>query len=768
MSPRRSARLITAGIAVATLAMVAPPGRSQPAVVHAASPPFTVGADVESYTPYCGPQGTATANHCTPPPVTFTDPAECGLPAVALAPLSGPRLFAFEEPYFDQKGTGHYDLGDPYLDCNGDGRWDGNFIGGGSNAPRFYNYVADAVGARAVVVANGTRTIAIEVLDHEGAFDGYLAATRQLVAQMLPNGASLNANDIFISSTHDESAPDSIGLYGVTPATSSTNLYWVAFMEQQAALAIVNAYKNLQPATITYAEAIQPATMRQCYSSYPFVDDQLMPSFQATNANTHQVIVTLADVSQHTETLGFNGGNDGDPGASSPTTLETEKTWLTADWPYWFRNSLEQQYPNSIGIEMAGSVGSNETPQVFPTPVSRTPQQFVDAGHPAGCRTTFTADQNTAVPLGYFSESKQLGIQLAGAVATALQNGTVSASTDIQGSRSNVCFQVTNALFDAVGIAGVFAARPGYADPNCTQAIPVPPSGNTVATFLQTQVAAFRIGDGTFVSMPGEVFPFTYLRSFLGPGDMPCPDPSSSGSCGGTPNPTVTCASGNPYALPPWLMPHMHTPYRFIDGLGEDMVGYIFPCGNGIGVPGEYPVSNPSANSGDRFGCGHSDDSESASSDAGTALGNAAVPLLDNLEGSAQAPELIAQGRYVLPDGTLSRDPLGTPGSIGCNLNTLFNATGPATAVRLADGTTITPAQWMSLSGRAQPGGPDRNTRGWIDASGQRHWLDVFPEVTPPAQTPETPWTPLLLGISLATVLAVAGRQTRRARREPG
>ena len=65
----------------------------------------------------------------------------------------------------------------------------------------------------------------------------------------------------------------------------------------------------------------------------------------------------------------------------------------------------------------------------------------------------------------------------------------------------------------------------------------------------------------------------------------------------------------------------MHTPYRFIDGLAEDMVGYIFPCGNGVGVPGEYPVSNPSADSADRFGCGHSDDSESASSDAGNVIG---------------------------------------------------------------------------------------------------------------------------------------------------
>ena len=108
-------------------------------------------------------------------------------------------------------------------------------------------------------------------------------------------------------------------------------------------------------------------------------------------------------------------------------------------------------------------------------------------------------------------------------------------------------------------------------------------------------------------------------------------------------------------------MPHMHTPYRFIDGLGEDMAGYIFPCGNGVGVPGEYPPSNPTADGTDRFGCGHSDDLESASSGAANVIGNAGVVLLDNLGGTAQAAEDIEQGRYVLPGNVLSRDPLGGP-----------------------------------------------------------------------------------------------------------
>ena len=37
----------------------------------------------------------------------------------------------------------------------------------------------------------------------------------------------------------------------------------------------------MRPATIRYAEAKEPANLRQCWSSYPFVDNQLMPILQA-------------------------------------------------------------------------------------------------------------------------------------------------------------------------------------------------------------------------------------------------------------------------------------------------------------------------------------------------------------------------------------------------------------------------------------------------------------------------------------------------------
>jgi hypothetical protein len=154
------------------------------------------------------------------------------------------------------------------------------------------------------------------------------------------------------------------------------------------------------------------------------------------------------------------------------------------------------------------------------------------------------------------------------------------------------------------------------------------------------------------------------------------------------------------------------------------MIGYIFPQGNAVGIP---TTSNPNASGTDRFGCGHSDDSEAASGNAGNIVGDALQSLLDHQGGGA---ENIQQGRYVLPDGTLSRDPLGGP-EVKCNVDTSFHPDGRAAGVELANGTVIHPNEWMSLSGLPQVA-PDRDTRGYFDASGRRVWLDVFADLNLP------------------------------------
>jgi hypothetical protein len=658
--------------ALAAAAMLlTPAGGYHGHYAHGRAAPFRAGAAVANFTP-------PAFGH-----VPGGDPADCAHPPQ----YSGPRLFAFEEPYIDVHGDGHYDPGDPFIDCNHDGRWDGNLLGGGGNTPRYFDHVADPVTARAMVVSNGHRTVAVEVVDQEGLFNVYQQRIRDKV-----RADGYRLSNIFISATHDESAPDSMGLGGVSQTTSGVNNYWVTYMVDQAARAIERAYHALRPATVRYTEVLEPSNVRQCWSSYPFVDDQHIPVLQAVDARG-RTIVTLASISQHAETLGFNGGTP---------ALDAQNNWVSSDWINFFRARLQQQL-GGVAIEMAGSVGSVESPEVYPAAVSRIPQQFIDASHPAGCRTLFGTRGGTDAtgalhtPLGYTGETKAFGTDMAAPIIRALRTGKYhnSRTNTIWGARRNICVQLQNELFVLGAALGVFAQRPGYNE-NCTVASPVAADGTTHGQSLRSQVAAFQIGDGEFVSIPGEVFPFTYLRGFLGPQDMP--DPTAP--------------------LPPWLLPHMHTPFRFIDGLGEDMLGYIFPAGNAVGIPS---ATNLDPSSDDRFGCHHSDDSESTSADAANIIGDALVGMLDHHGGP---PEGIVRGRYILPSRQRSRDPLGGP-EIKCTSDQTFHYAGRAVAVQLAGGHVVHPKLWMSLSGLPQRS-PDRDTRGYFDARGRRVWLDVF------------------------------------------
>ena len=82
------------------------------------------------------------------------------------------------------------------------------------------------------------RPSAVEVVDQEGLFNVYQERIR---AKVRADGYRLS--NVFISATHDESAPDSMGLGGVSQTTSGVNNYWASYLVDQAAKAIERAYR---------------------------------------------------------------------------------------------------------------------------------------------------------------------------------------------------------------------------------------------------------------------------------------------------------------------------------------------------------------------------------------------------------------------------------------------------------------------------------------------------------------------------------------------
>jgi hypothetical protein len=150
-------------------------------------------------------------------------------------------------------------------------------------------------------------------------------------------------------------------------------------MVPRVAKAVVAADEARTPAKLGVAIGSMPSNVQSCWSSYPFIDDQKMPVLQATTKNG-QVLFTLVDVSTHNETLSFSG-------------VPSYTHELSADWAGRMRQALEARWPGSIGIEVAGLVGSVETPTVYEpesTQVLRIPGALHNVpGNPNGCSSVY-------------------------------------------------------------------------------------------------------------------------------------------------------------------------------------------------------------------------------------------------------------------------------------------------------------------------------------------------------------------------------------------
>ncbi|HUE58256.1 MAG TPA: hypothetical protein VMO88_01605, partial [Acidimicrobiales bacterium] len=630
----------------------------------------------------------------------------CAPSAAALAQLwPGRRLFAFEKPYVDLFGAHEYVPGDPYCDADAAHRYEAPYIAGGSgvnhwpltsadttpgfNAPGTTPtnpaFKDDPVSAQAVVYSVGGRRAAMVTVNSIGLFDTTMDQIRAAVSRDDPQ---LNSRAIFISSTHDESAPDPIGLWGPDlsgapspvnqlngqlPAgvTSGVDEYYMSFLVQRVAGAIVAADRARQPATLRLSVAQMPSNVQSCWSSYPYIDTGLVPVVQATatsGSDRGHVIFTMADVGTHDETLSFSGN----PAYTS---------MLSGDWTGRLSAWLEGDYPGSVGMEMAGLVGSVETPALYPdgTQVRSVPGAFHPVpGRPVdGCSSVYPEPGAGAAPVTDALVFVDAYARSVAASVVAALNGdavTVEVPQALTTQSQDVCVQLENNFFLAAFAAGLFPDRPAYADPGCSVGVSLSggitagsgsqPAGVRPAApaFLRSEVGVLTVGSMQIAYSPGEVFPVTEVGGPYDSAQMPFPT-----DCYVPPS-NYTC--GQPLPGTSDVAAEMTEPYRFSAGLGEDMIGYLFPPSNFVGSQGEvleppWSVYEDTSGTGhDRFGYGHADDSESVGPYAALAVDRALSALLSqDGQGTTVVP-----GMYLDAGGRLCDSPFPATGSwiTGC------------------------------------------------------------------------------------------------------
>jgi hypothetical protein len=689
------------GLALATLVMALAPAAAQ------ADTPWSIGAAKVDTTP---PVFDAAQDLQDFPEVDPARQISC-----SRFVYSGPRLWRFEEPYEDSDDTGDFSYpvsGDPgaapapepFCDYNHNGRWDGIYLSGG--ADHHAKSVHDPIDARAVAFSDGSKNVVLVSVIAQGIFENYIREARtqaMALAGQAPHQATCgHIDEMVVSSNHNESSPDTVGIYGAPPdptgsfgVNSSIDEYYLDWLDAQMATAAVDACDDRRPASLHEVEFPVPAGLRQEIHAWPTTDhsgratatDPKVRVLQARDGSGNPIF-TIMNLADHNQDIGQSD------------TYDVAHA-VSGDWPGYFHRRLEQDV-GGMAMFLAGDIGSME--DLITDPAIPDPPCFSGAN---GC----------------YAQVEQTGNSIADHVAVEVANASPVPIGPVGGRRTEFCAPLENNLFRAALKAGLFGEREGYTD--CQ------PSGRA-GDEVHTSVAVLDVGaDLQFIVSPGEAFPGLMMGSPWGIEDASCP------------------SRANP-AVPTW---HASAKYRFQVGLGDDLIGYEKPAWSFEFSPPTFASLDCQT---DPHGHSHSLESESVGGGASNMVADNLADLLD------QNPDPAAEirlGRYVKADGTLTDaysvpQDQGAPGHFPTDAVAIWLADPGSTTLdpepghpdsgtivalknvgsfggRLVDGN----GDFMDFDGVGLPNGPDLTTRGMLVEGGdgsvqKRYYVNVYPALT--------------------------------------
>ncbi len=553
----------------------------------------------------------------TTPPAYSAAQDEAAFPGCDTSTYDGPRQFAFEEPYTDTDGSDTFSYpesqggltAEPYCDANGNGRWDGIYVSGGVD--HLAMDVHDPLDARAVAISDGKRTVVLVSVVAQGIFQDYIEDMRMIAQDRRPG-----ISDLIVSSNHNESSPDTIGIYGAPEApddvpvlggavglNSGIDSYYMDYLDRRVATAAVRAYDRRRPATLAERDFNTPANVKVHLSeNFPTTNNDgtaaaIDPKIRvlAARSRSGKPIATIMNLAAHNQEIGHSGN----------PALQDD---LSADWPGYFERKLERRV-GGMAMFLVGDNGSEEDPQSVP-PV---PDNAADC--PDGC----------------YAQASATGAAFAADVHRALPKARPLPYGRVDSTRTIFFVPLENNLFKAAAGAGLFGEKRSL----YTNGQPTGHEGQD----LRTEVGVVNIGPGLqMIANPGEAFPALMVGSPWGIDEASCPE---------RPNPPV----------PAW---HATATHRFEVGLADDMIGYLSPAWSYTSLPGALNYEGVPAtcadDADDRDARGHQHKLETEG--AGPSAGNlVAEHLTDILDRHADPLAHVRLGRFVYPDGSLSRRP---------------------------------------------------------------------------------------------------------------
>jgi hypothetical protein len=474
-----------------------------------------------------------------------------GAAAVKITPFG-------ENPDWKGPSTASGVWGDVFVDANHNGRWDegepftssdvygtmgqtaakpyrGIFMAGFGNN-RLATGKHDDLWARAIVLESGSKRIAIVSLDLIGYSQnsGYFGLDH--AKSLIDPG--LGIQEILLTCTHNHEGPDTIGLWGVSPASDGKFPKYLQFVDRQIAKAVTLAAQSPVPVLLKLAltnPSLSPSlvNMQTRTDGRPpvFFDDEMrvMQFVAANGEKPERVVATLVNWNTH------------------PESLEDENTLLTSDFPGTVRDEIEKKY-GGTAVYVSGDLGAVE----------------IVGDNQRSTRTTFDGktfpmDLKNKAASFTFARTVAIGQDVAKAAIQALDRGEWSTVSGIEVKQAQLRVPMDNAGYSFLMQQGTLVKPPQWNTPNGIEVV--------------TKVYSVQFGDAQILTTPGELFPEVFY--------------------GVTEHRRNDCpAADTGRAAEPALRPLMKAKYKFVFGLSPEELGYL--------VPG-YDFHSPSFNPNEGF-----------------------------------------------------------------------------------------------------------------------------------------------------------------------
>jgi hypothetical protein len=194
--------------------------------------------------------------------------------------------------------------------------------------------VHDELYARCLALSASGKTLVLCSADLIGLFYDDVLKIREKVHAQTPQ-----VTHLIVAATHDHEGPDTLGLWGPSALQSGMDAAYMDRLDDHIATTAVRAVQALADARMRLARDDHPLlALLQDDSRPPYVKDPHLFVMQLVSASTGKPLATLVNWSDHPETLG--GKN----------------TEMTADYPHWLCNYLEQ-HEGGTALFFQGSIG---------------------------------------------------------------------------------------------------------------------------------------------------------------------------------------------------------------------------------------------------------------------------------------------------------------------------------------------------------------------------------------------------------------------------